>query len=255
MKKHTTHILAAALTTTLLLPVTPAFAGQKNTTITTMPEPSLWTFDAQMNLFMAGMSGKVAARGIPAEVDAGFGDLFKHLEAGVAGRFTLGYGKWSLSTEFSYLKLGVERGTTFADVQQWLIEPTLGYKVHQNVQLFAGARYNSVDTDVTLFGPLGFMRSPGGTQTWWDPIIGAQLSFPINEKLSVDGRFDVGGFGAGSDVTWQAFPYLNWRINKRVSAQIGYRWLGTDYTTGTGLNRFRYDVVVQGPQIGLTMHF
>ena len=71
----------------------------------------------------------------------------------------------------------------------------------------------------------------------------------------MDGHFDVGGFGAGSDLTWQAYPYLNWRFAKWGSAQLGYRWLGTDYETGSGGSKFRYDAIVQGPQIGLTFHF
>ena len=40
-----------------------------------------------------------------------------------------------------------------------------------------------------------------------------------------------------------------------VGAQVGYRWLGTDYETGSGTSKFKYDVVAQGPQIGFTFHF
>ncbi len=239
----------------LLLPGISAFAGQ--TTVIEKPEtPSLWTFDASINMFLAGMTGNIVARGLPAPVEVGFGDVFKHLQFAAAGRFTLGYENWTLSTEFSYIQLGASPRGSDVDVEQWLVEPTLGYRFNKNIQVFAGARYNSLNTDVTLVGPLGRFRSTSGTQQWWDPIFGAQISFPISgDKLSFDGRFDVGGFGAGSDITWQAFPYLNWRINNRMSAQFGYRWLGTDYTNGTGFNRFRYDIIAHGPQVGLTMHF
>jgi hypothetical protein len=37
--------------------------------------------------------------------------------------------------------------------------------------------------------------------------------------------------------------------------QAGYRFLSTDYETGSGVNRFRYDVRVHGPQLGFTLHF
>jgi hypothetical protein len=36
---------------------------------------------------------------------------------------------------------------------------------------------------------------------------------------------------------------------------MGYRFLSTDYETGSGLNRFKYDILSQGPQLGLTLHF
>lgn len=224
------------------------------TNLAAAEETCPWRFDASLNLFLAGMSGDVAAKGIPAHVDATFSQILEHLEAGAAGRFTLGYERWFASTEFSYLKLSAPTSVADTELEQWLVEPSVGYDVCKYASVFAGARYNNIHGNVTFSGPAG--RVATGTQDWWDLIIGANLSVPlIKDTLSFDGRFDVGGFGAASDITWQAFPYFNWRFCKWGSAQIGYRWLGTDYETGSGANRFRYDVVLQGPQIGLSAHF
>jgi hypothetical protein len=224
------------------------------TSATLADETNHWRLDTALNLFLAGMSGDVTVRGQPAQVDASFGEIFDHLEAAAAGRVTVGYDRWCLSTEFSYMRLITSVPAASVEVKQWLVEPSVGYQFSQFIEGFAGARYNNIDGTVNFHGPLGLVR--GGTQDWWDPIIGAQLSLPlVGKKLTFDGRFDVGGFGVGSDFTWQAYPYLNWRFAKWGSAQLGYRWLGTDYETGSGANKFRYDVVVQGPQIGLTFHF
>ncbi len=217
-------------------------------------ETNHWRFDTSLNLFLAGLSGEVAAHGQPATVDASFSDIVDHLEAGLAGRVTVGYDRWFLSTEFSYMRLGVSVPAASVKMEQWLVEPSLGYQFCQAFAAFAGARYNNISGDVTFNGPAG--RVATGTQAWWDPIIGAQLSLPlVGHKLTLDGHFDVGGFGVGSDFTWQAYPYLNWHFARWGSAQLGYRWLGTDYETGSGANLFRYDVIVQGPQLGVTIHF
>ncbi len=216
-------------------------------------ETNHWRFDSSLNLFLASMSGDVAVKGIPASVDADFADIAKNLDFAAAGRLTLGYDQWSFSTEFSYLKLGASGSAGSVEQKQWLVEPSVGYRFCNNFEAFAGARYNSIEANLDLNLPPGKVR--GGTQDWWDPIVGVNLSLPLSgQKLTFDGRFDVGGFGAGSDLTWQAFPYVNWRFAKSASLQVGYRWLGTDYETGSGLNRFKYDVVLQGPQIGLTIH-
>jgi hypothetical protein len=241
---RTQNLVAAALACALALTTTAAVAA----------ETDHWRFDASLNLFMAGLSGDVIVRGVPAEVDASFGDVLENLEAGAAGRFTVGYDRWSLSTEFSYMRLGVSAPAASLEMEQWLVEPTLGYRFCNYFQGFAGVRYNSLSGDVTFNGPLGKVAT--GTQDWWDPIVGAQLSLPLGgKKLTLDGRFDIGGFGVGSDLTWQAYPYLNWRFTKWGSAQLGYRWLATDYQTGSGANEFSYDVVAQGPQIGFTFLF
>jgi hypothetical protein len=211
-----------------------------------------WHLDASFNLFMAGLSGNLAVAGQPADVDAGFGDIMDNLEFAAAGRVTVGYERWLLSTEFSYMGLGASKNGVSADLDQWLVEPTIGYQFCNAFQLFAGVRYNNIRAD--LSGPFGNLRS--NTKDWWDPIVGAQVCLPlVKDQLTFAGRFDVGGFDVGSDLTWQAFPYLDWRIAKSTSLQLGYRWLATDYETGSGASLFRYDVIVQGPQIGLTFHF
>lgn len=213
-----------------------------------------WHFDSSINLFLAGMSGDLTAKGIPSHVEASFKNIFEHLEAAAAGRFTLSRDRLFASTEFSYLRASASVPAANISLKQWLVEPSVGYEFCKAFQGFVGARYNSIDGDVTFAGPAG--RVATGTQDWWDPIVGCNLRLPLlRDKLSFDGRFDVGGFGAGSDLTWQAFPHFNWRFAKWGSAQVGYRWFGTDYETGSGLNKFRYDVILQGPQIGLTAHF
>jgi hypothetical protein len=233
-----------ALSLALLGPTAATFADETNH----------WRLDTSLNLWLAGLSGDVTVKGHPAKVDASFGDVFDHLEAGGAGRVTLGYDRWFLSTEVSYMKLGVSVPAASVEIKQWLVEPSVGYQFCEYFAGFAGARYNSIDGTVNFTGPLGLVR--GGTQEWWDPIVGAQLSLPlIRNKLTFDGHFDIGGFGVGSELTWQAYPYLNWRFAKWGSVQLGYRWLGTDYETGSGTSLFKYDVVVQGPQVGLTIHF
>jgi hypothetical protein len=224
------------------------------TGVVSAEEAKGWHIDTSLNLFLAGMSGDVTAKGIPASVDASFGDILEHVEASVAGRVTVGRDKWFVSTEFSYLRVGAEAPRARADMKQWLVEPSLGYAVSEYVSLFAGARYNNIDGEVRVIGGPGLVAT--GVQDWWDPIVGTQLRLPVyKDKLSLEARLDVGGFDVGSDLTWQAHPYLNWRMSRRTSMQLGYRWMGTDYETGSGFNKFRYDVIVEGAQLGLSLHF
>jgi hypothetical protein len=141
-------------------------------------ETNHWRFDTSLNLFLAGLSGDVTVKGQPASADASFGDIVENLKFAAAGRLTVGHDRWSLSTEFSYMKLEVS--TTAADVElkQWLVEPSVGYRFCDSFEGFVGARYNSIDGTVNFTSPLGVVR--GGTQDWWDPIVGANLSLPLS---------------------------------------------------------------------------
>ena len=110
----------------------------------------------------------------------------------------------------------------------------------------------------TLQGELTF-KGPGITRnqdkTWVDPIVGVTLRTPAERRLQVRLYTEIGGFGAGSDFTWQVFPTLGIGLGKRTSVELGYRWLDVDYATGEGNDEFRYDVLTQGPVLGFAFRF
>lgn len=213
------------------------------------------TFDASVYGLLSGMTGDVAVGAVQSDVDVGFDKIWDNLDFGAMGKVRVGYQRWSLSTEVIYMKLGASKGAADVDLEQWLVEPTLGYTVCTGFELLAGVRYNNLSGEIRGTGPLGVTRAAVSTQEWWDPIVGANLRLPLGEKWSVNVRGDIGGFGVGSDLTWQAFPYLSWQFTDWGSLQAGYRWVSTDYETGSGLQRFRYDVLTSGPQVGVTVRF
>ena len=214
-------------------------------------ENSKWTFDASLYGLAAGMSGNVAVKGVPADVDVGFDKIWDNLKFGAMGSARLGYERWTLSTEVIYMDLQADKGPFTAKAEQWMVQPALEYQVCRYFDVYAGTRYNSIH--LALNGPLGI--NPSGTHDWWDPIIGGRFALPLGEKFSFNVSGDIGGFGVGSDLTWQAYPYFGWQFTKRASLQVGYRFLYTDYETGSGLNRFKYDMLTSGPQVGFTFHF
>jgi hypothetical protein len=214
---------------------------------------SSWRTAAQLNLYFAGLSGDATVKGFPANVDQSFRDIASNLKAALAGKITVANDKWSLATEFSYMKLGAANSAVSVDVKQWLVEPSVGYKVSDGVVAFAGGRYNSIDVTATASGPAGIAKND--RKDWWTPIIGVQFNMPITaHSLTFVGHFDVGSTGS-SNSTWQVFPYLNWHISERSSAQAGYRWLNTDYETGSGSSKFAYNMLAQGPQLGFSYQF
>ena len=225
--------------------------GMVGAPFATSAQTNLWTVDVSLYGLAAGMSGDVTVKGVNADVDVGFDKIWDNLKFGAMGSVRVGYDRWALTTDVIYMKLGASKGPVNANLEQWAVEPTLSYRVCANFEALAGMRYNNINGDIN--GPFG--RNPTGTQEWYDPIVGGNLSLPLCDTWSFNLRGDIGGFGAGSDLTWQAFPYLDWRLSKSASVQAGYRLLYNDYETGSGLNRFKYDILTHGPQVGFTFRF
>ena len=210
-----------------------------------------WKFDVSIYGLAAGMSGDAAVKGVPADVDVGFDQIWDNLKFGAMGTMRVSYDRWSLSADVIYMDLEGSKGAVTAGLSQWMVQPALEYTICQYFGVYAGARYNNID--MKLSGP--FAINPSGTEDWWDPIIGARASMPMGKKFSAGFNGDIGGFGVGSDLTWQAFPYVSWQFAKSASLQLGYRLLYSDYESGSGLSRFQYDILTHGPQLGVAFHF
>ncbi len=68
---------------------------------------------------------------------------------------------------------------------------------------------------------------------------------------------DIGGFGAASKFAWHVLAdgRHGHGQDENKTLGIGYRVISGDYETGSGTNRFKYDVITQGLVIGAAFHF
>jgi len=231
-----------------------------------------WQFEVTPYLFAAAMKGTVGAKGVTTDIDLSFGDILDVLDFGAAGLFEARKGRWTFALDASYSKLSIGGNRSFqgplgfsnnvalnVNFTQQIYTPYVGYRVldeRTKVDLIGGARYTSLESDLTLALTTGAAllpdgsRSVGGSLNWWDPIIGVQVSAPIADKWSFVGYADV-GVGGESDSTYQAQALLKWQFGKTFSAKFGYRYLAQDYRK----DGIVWDVKFSGPYIGLGIAF
>ena len=79
-------------------------------------------------------------------------------------------------------------------------------------------------------------------KNWVDPFLGFRARWNLTEAFYLTGRTDVGGFGVGSDLTWQASASAGYRIGDNWSVEAGYRWLDIDYSD----NQFAMNLAERG---------
>lgn len=174
------------------------------------------------------------------------------------------------------LRIGAKAGVTY---EYAIVEAGVAYEVlsHRTsagntaLDVFAGGRYWHQDMSVrlaitgTFTLPPGFQRS-GSVVTsgsvsanWVDPIIGFRLRHSVAPGQELRFRGDIGGFGAGSDFSWQIVTAFNFELGESHgimwSGTVGYRALYADYSEGSGSDRFAYDLLQHGPMLGLSMSF
>lgn len=139
------------------------------------------------------------------------------------------------------------------------------------VDAVLGFRYWNSTNSVTLdaigtasYAPLGISasRSAGislsNTMQWVDPVIGLRLRHEFSPTQNILVRGDVGGFGIGNQFSWQALGVYSYKWKRDgydLAAVVGYRAMGTRYSTGTGFDANSLDLVIHGPVIGFGIRF
>jgi hypothetical protein len=93
--------------------------------------------------------------------------------------------------------------------------------------------------------------SASNSVNWLDPIIGIRARYNMSDSLFLKLYGDVGGFGAGSELTWQYYAGLGWQASKNGSLEIGWRQNYNDYTNGD----FIYKASMYGPYAAFAYRF
>lgn len=224
-----------------------------------------WEWDlTPLYLWAVNMNGEltVANQTLPLVLD--FDQIFDRLEAVFTLHFEGLYKrKWGFLFDISYINIGDSItsliGTFNVDYEDTMVELGGIYRFYEKgphiFEGLGGARFTNADTEINITDGLPFLPSRLETkQEWWDPIVGVRYKWQISEKWKLTLRGDIGiGFGAGdtSDSTWNAIGLIFFHPWKHVGFLGGYRALNQDYETGTGIQQFKYDMLIHGPVIAV----
>jgi hypothetical protein len=257
------------------------------------PAPPAWTFRFTPYGWLTALDGTQTVRGRSVKVDASFIDIVEESDTLVAlmGDFEARYGRFALLADVVWSKIGVESGNvrtrTLApgvtgtlgtslglDIEMATVEVGAAYEVARSgplaFDILAGARYwyqeadlsfdiaGTVDIgDLEVAGARAFARS--GSVDWLDPVIGARVRYTVAPGHELLLRGDIGGFGVGSDFSWQAIGAYGFEFGTyngiTFSGVIGYRALYVDYVQGEGRSRYEFDMLQHGPVLGLSARF
>ncbi|SIT10269.1 hypothetical protein [Achromobacter sp. MFA1 R4] len=221
-----------------------------------------WKFSVSPYFWAAGLSGKVSHRRLPViDIDASFDKIFDNLDFAAMLMGDARKDRYSIFGDLIYVKLGAQGDTprgilaSSADVKSESFTGLIGMgysvldKSAHDLDVVAGLRVWSVDTDITFKGALANGRKDSDSATWVDLLVGVRGNYAFSPKAYLTGWGMVGAGGAQAD--WDVGVGIGYNFSKMISGTIGYRAMGVDYDR----NGFKYDAVLQGPIAGLTIRF
>jgi hypothetical protein len=257
------------------------------------PAPLGWTYRFVPYGWFTALDGTQTVRGRSAKVDASFIDIVEKSDTlvGLMGTFEARRGPLAFYGDLVWSKVGIEgsnvrtraiapgvTGTVGRsldlDIQMAIVEVGAAYEVARSGPLafdvLGGVRYWYQEADLSLevtrtldigdleiAGGRAFARS--GSVDWLDPVVGARVRYAVAPGHELFLRGDIGGFGVGSDFSWQAIGGYGFEFGSyngiTFSGVIGYRALSVDYAQGEGRRRYEFDMIQHGPILGISARF
>lgn len=258
-----------------------------------LPMPPSWSFRITPYGWLTSLDGTQTVRGRSVKVDASFVDIVEKSDTlvGLMGNFEARNGPFALYGDLIWSSIGFERNDVRTRTPAPGITTTVGRAVGMDIQMaiaevgaayevarfgalafdvLGGARYWYQEADLSfevdrtigigdleLVGRRALARS--GSVDWLDPVVGARVRYTVAPGHELWLRGDIGGFGVGSDFSWQAIGAYGFEFGTyqgiTFSGVIGYRALYVDYVQGEGRQRYGFDMLQHGPVLGLSARF
>lgn len=236
----------------------------QNTPETSTPAehtPREWEFEVAPYLWWSGVKSTIEYGDVETSSELSFLDAIEHLKFGGLIHAEATNNRWGFMTDIVYMKLGESTEKRIgdklksvnidvkADLAQSMFELGAFYRFKKDryaVDLLAGGRYFGFSTDLEV-GPVKIDRD----KDWVDPFVGSRLNVQLSPKWAFSVRGDVGGFGVGSDLTWNASALFRYRIRENMDLGFGYRYMDVYKSSDDG----SYDAQTSGPLLGMSMRF
>jgi len=228
-------------------------------------QPSDWHVDwVPFYLWFSGLHGNVGAQGYVVPVNASFSQIFSNLNIGLMSVLDVRRKRIGLVTDLIFMSLSSDQKSTPVPVlfsgftvnaKTLIVDPEAYWRLLEkdrgSVDFVAGARFWHLNNSIDLLQGSAVAATAGQSQSWVDPVLGARFRVNLKKGLFVNLKGDVGGFGVGSQQTWQIYTGVGKEFKKKYSALFGYRYLQVDYKNGG----FLFDNHMDGLLVGFDIRF
>jgi hypothetical protein len=229
-----------------------------------------WNIVLAPYLWGISLDGKTAiGRLPPVDIDAPFSDIWDALNIGGSLHTEFRKGKWNFVIDPTYLDLELDTppqdvtlppippGTNVTvsgkmTMKMWFVEGWTSYLVAPGWEILGGVRWQSQDIDIKLNDS---SLPPSTDQDWTDFFAGARYSTALGQKWTLNLRGDYAVAGDSESGSWNGIVMFNRRFGETMALNLGYRYFANEYKTGSGADRYLWDVKISGPIVGYTWQF
>ena len=228
-----------------------------------------WKFVIAPYIWGVGLNGNTEVGPYNVPVHQTFGDIVNKLDIAGMLYFSASKNKVGVFVDALYSKISTSasddgisakatnnygiftNAVTYEAYKQYFSHP--GSEII--VTPYIGARETINDT--TINASYGHITdSVSGNYTWVDPVAGARVDLQFNHNWSFV-FFGDGGAISSTNYTYRVEGLFGYKPTSFKTARfyLGYQLLREDYTTGSGLKTFGWNMNNFGPVLGVAFRF
>ncbi len=213
--------------------------------------PDLWTVEITPFLILPNVIGEVQSEYLSEEFGIGPADFINTLNGTIMLDAEISRGKFFLSPAYIYNYNDVEKilWTSGDGSQTIVMNPSLQKHI---LEVLTGLRFNLADeiildpfvgfryTNYHVFGDVeGIvnMTEIDEHAGFWDPVIGFHLHCYPLPRIPIELKTDIGGFGAGSELTWSLMFDSGYALSPSIDILAGFALLSNRYESETTSGR------------------
>ena len=233
---------------------------ERGTTLAAIEESGGWAIDVTLDAWWAKTKGTFTVQGGDYPLDLDFDEIFQNFDVAGVLHFKMSKGKFGFFLDGFYVQQNGDDGGVLVELEQYAIELAFVYRAVEHeldadnrlmIDVFIGARYNYVK----LAGEEPPDPRVSDSGDWFDPMLGAEFLWGWLERWQFELRFDIGGFGVGSQLAWNMVAGVRIFLSPKFSIHFAYRMFDVRYESGSGPGRFEFSSLQQGPYLGVGIHF
>ncbi|MFW8636237.1 hypothetical protein [Cribrihabitans pelagius] len=217
---------------------------------------SFWAFQVTPMLVAPSVEGRTELGWAGGDLSLRAANPLRNLDAGGMLQFEARHaGGAGVMLRYAVLDAEQDADSTAGPLQvaydQRIAEAAVTYRFGKDWDRFdayAGLRHWEVGVEA---GPARQAAS------WTEPMAGLRWQRRLSEDYSLSLESDIGGFGAGSDLSWSVMGGLIYHRWKRASIYVMYRGLGVDFERGSpgSATYFRHDATTHSLLAGIGFRF
>ena len=226
-------------------------------------QTSGWSFALSPYVWLPGLTTSLDVPQGTIDIETSASDAVSELDFAFMAALEARKGRWGLIFDLIYGDLASSADTPLGqlwsraeiDTRLTAFTTYAGYRALEtdrgSIDVLGGARFYSLDIGLTLEPGTRRGRSRDLEDTWADPVVGLRGRFDFNDRWFTTGLFDYGGFGGGSDESWQALASVGYQFDPRWSVQGGWRYMAIQKE----ISGRDVEVDLSGPILGFTVRF